>query len=281
MELLRSLLRLFGFGSTESSPANHGESLDCSLKRSNTTNSNSVLTITEQVHVVKELQKLIIGKKGKVIEDIRLLSGAIIQVPRLEEQKEDITLIGTPEQVRIARNEIKKIVEAYHRREEQEEIRTSKTEQLYKHYQSEIDKHIKMRIQYIEESKKAYERGDKALAHELSEKAKNEAQLLEDVQIRGANTIFISRNEQFGTYQTIDLHGLHVNDALNFLAARIALLQEHFQPSIVLTVITGAGIHSENHGAKIKPAVENYLRERNIQFTENSRGSFLVSIPIK
>ena len=43
-------------------------------------------------------------------------------------------------------------------------------------------------------------------------------------------------------------------------------------------VITGAGIHSDKSGAKIKPTVEKSLKDKRLTYTEQSNGSFSVTL---
>jgi DNA-nicking Smr family endonuclease len=56
---------------------------------------------------------------------------------------------------------------------------------------------------------------------------------------------------------TIDLHGLYVKEAIERTESAIAQRQRSGQDE--LRVIVGKGIHSQNHQAKIKPAVEELM----------------------
>lgn len=74
----------------------------------------------------------------------------------------------------------------------------------------------------------------------------------------------------------MDLHGLHVKDAIEILEERIQELRKKREKQ-TLCVITGAGIHSDEKGPKIKPAVKEYLQTHSIKFEENDgNGSLTV-----
>ena len=45
-----------------------------------------------------------------------------------------------------------------------------------------------------------------------------------------------------------------------------------------LSVITGAGIHSGASGAKVKPAVEAYLKEKGYTYAPQNNGTLLVTL---
>lgn len=79
---------------------------------------------------------------------------------------------------------------------------------------------------------------------------------------------------------TIDFHGLHVEPAIEFLKERIDTLKK-LKKAGELMVITGAGIHSDVNGPKIKPAVATLLKEQKLTFTEHSSdGSFIVTFKV-
>lgn len=66
-------------------------------------------------------------------------------------------------------------------------------------------------------------------------------------------------NNQKQPRGTIDLHGLYVKEAIEQTEKAIADGQRSGLDE--LRVITGKGIHSKNHQAKIKPAVEGLMRK--------------------
>jgi len=114
------------------------------------------------------------------------------------------------------------------------------------------------RHQLMEQQKQLWDSGDKAGAKKLSEEAKHLGEEAEKLEFLAAENIFKYKNSpsrQPPDY--IDLHGLHVQEALRFLKLRIQSVREQKKP--VLIVIYGAGNHSKNHKQLIKPSVMEYL----------------------
>lgn len=122
------------------------------------------------------------------------------------------------------------------------------------------------------------------------------------------------RNKRLENHHKVDLHGLHVNEAIGrvHLHARhlcalkcklpltglqcVHVAEATFAPLLLylaalniplrcaaemtVEVITGKGLHSEKNVPKLMPAVIHYLNEVNLQFTVNpDGGSVIVYIP--
>lgn len=163
-----------------------------------TTNANDSQISEKQIDVPKEYHRFIIGTKGATIKDIHEQSGAKIQMPAAEEQSNKVTLVGTSTQIKKATALIKDVMsqhekevkEAKARAEYDLEKDTQETEVAYKKFQADVDRHAQLRSKYFEESKAAFERGDKALAKDLSEKGKKETQLMEEAQKKASRAIF-------------------------------------------------------------------------------------------
>ena len=91
-----------------------------------------------------------------------------------------------------------------------------------------------------------------------------------------AETIFKIKNQGYGVNQ-MDLHGLFVEDAERFVLERLKKTREAIKNKVfALEIITGAGHHSENNTAKIKPAIEKILREQGFVFHEDETGGILI-----
>lgn len=69
----------------------------------------------------------------------------------------------------------------------------------------------------------------------------------------------------------IDLHGLHVSEALEKVRAHLALCRQHGVERT--TIITGRGLHSVDGVAKIRPMVEQLLRENKVRVVNEGRGN--------
>jgi hypothetical protein len=76
---------------------------------------------------------------------------------------------------------------------------------------------------------------------------------------------------------TIDLHGLFVEEAEDVLEERIKSARQRGETH--LHVIVGKGNHSTNHVQKIKPRVEQVCRELGLQYrTEENEGRMFVNL---
>jgi hypothetical protein len=76
---------------------------------------------------------------------------------------------------------------------------------------------------------------------------------------------------------TIDLHGLFVEEAEDVLEERIKAARQRGEDH--LHVIVGKGNHSKNHVQKIKPRVEQVCRDLGLQFaTEENEGRIFVNL---
>ncbi|KAG9323950.1 hypothetical protein KVV02_003221 [Mortierella alpina] len=109
----------------------------------------------------------------------------------------------------------------------------------------------------------AYLRNDGATAAKLSAQGRDYNDLMMTTHREASRQIFNSRNQMM--VQTskkgetwIDLHGLHVDEALAFLDEFMEKLETECYTGTVY-VVTGTGNHSTNARAKLKPAVMDWL----------------------
>lgn len=124
----------------------------------------------------------------------------------------------------------------------------------------------------------AYENGDGAGAHELSEEGKMHKQKMEQYNKQASDYIFRENNAPGRVAEdAIDLHGQFVEEAEDILEMRIRAAQSQGQTH--LHVIVGKGNHSANHVGKIKPRVERLCRELGLQYhTEENAGRIYVNL---
>ena len=128
-------------------------------------------------------------------------------------------------------------------------------------------------------SQDAYRKGDKGEAHEQSEQKKNWQSKRDEANRKAARIVL--QAQKWETTGEIDLHGLHLNEATD--AARDFL--RHWSKKSnstnggVVTIITGAGHHSENNKAVIRPNVERMLQEQGLTYKSvHGDGAFEVTI---
>ncbi|KAL8697759.1 MAG: hypothetical protein Q9201_006946 [Fulgogasparrea decipioides] len=124
----------------------------------------------------------------------------------------------------------------------------------------------------------AYERGDGAAAHQLSEEGKRHGAMMEQYNKQASDFIF-RENNAIGKVDadTIDLHGQFVEEAEDILEQRIKYAQSTGQTH--LHVIVGKGNHSYNHIQKIKPRIEQVCRQLGLQYaTEHNAGRIYINL---
>ena len=86
-----------------------------------------------------------------------------------------------------------------------------------------------------------------------------------------------AHNQSFDNTCTIDLHGLHVAEAVAKAAATLDNLEALPSP-MALKVVCGRGGHSENGEPRVLPAVKALLAERNVHYEEQHGGSLVVRL---
>lgn len=124
----------------------------------------------------------------------------------------------------------------------------------------------------------AYQSGNGALAHQLSEEGKQHAAKMDQYNQQASDYIF-RENNAVGRVDgdTIDLHGQFVEEAERILEQRIRYAQQNGQSH--LHVIVGKGNHSANHIQKIKPRVEQICQELGLQYaTEQNEGRMYINL---
>jgi len=113
----------------------------------------------------------------------------------------------------------------------------------------------------FEQSHAAYARKDGMAAKELSNEAKEHQREMERLNAEASAWIFHENNLDSEPGE-VDLHGLYVKEAIAHTDKSIAEARARGDKEIRL--IVGKGNHSENHMAKIKPAIEDLVQEHNL-----------------
>ncbi|KAI1001233.1 hypothetical protein K3495_g6966 [Podosphaera aphanis] len=151
-------------------------------------------------------------------------------------------------------------------------------EQEYDRLRSRARHEQQQRASLSIQSQEAYQRGDRAAAHELSVAAKTHLAQAEHYNQQASEYIFRENNAPDRvTADTIDLHGQTVVEAERILEARIRCAQQQGQPH--LHVIVGKGNHSANHVQKIKPCVERVCQQIGLQYaTEANAGRIYINL---
>ncbi|KAM7008655.1 NEDD4-binding protein 2 [Tautogolabrus adspersus] len=127
----------------------------------------------------------------------------------------------------------------------------------------------------------AFKQGRKDVASFYAQQGHMHGKRMREANHRAAVQIFERVNKSLLPRNILDLHGLHVDEALEHLGQ---VLQEKSteceqglcQPQ--LSIITGRGNHSQGGVARIRPAVIDYLTNKHYRFTEPNTGTVLVSL---
>ncbi|EIM82692.1 DUF1771-domain-containing protein [Stereum hirsutum FP-91666 SS1] len=113
----------------------------------------------------------------------------------------------------------------------------------------------------FEESHQAYEGGDGARAKELSNEGKRHKAEMERLNDEASAWIFRENNLDSQPGE-IDLHGLYVKEAITYTDKSIQEARQRGDSTIHL--IVGKGLHSPQHAAKLKPAIEELMQKHNL-----------------
>ncbi|KAI9316850.1 hypothetical protein BX666DRAFT_1947489 [Dichotomocladium elegans] len=127
-----------------------------------------------------------------------------------------------------------------------------------------------LRNRFFSRATAYYLQGNGAKAKAYSDQAKYYNRLMQEMHNEASLRIFEKRNQHEAF---IDLHGLHVDEALDIVQDRLENLSSSYEG--IVYIITGTGHHSGASGfsskrSKIKPSVEEFLRQQNYRFAETS-----------
>lgn len=230
---------------------------------------------SEEVYVEckGEFMSHIIGPKGATVKEIRAKApGVQIDIPQGVNPRDmgKVKISGPASSVAIARKEVEAIIA-------QRKKDLAAADSLHNDAYGEVDAHAKKRDELMAQSKAAYERGDKALAKQLSDQGKQEGVLMQEAKLKAARKVF-DANNQGRPVSEMDLHGLQIEAALTLVQERYDLLTSKHTSVKEWVVIPGAGIHSDDSGPKLKPAVTKWLGEKGLKFKETGNGVFTVNI---
>ncbi|PCH43885.1 Smr-domain-containing protein [Wolfiporia cocos MD-104 SS10] len=131
--------------------------------------------------------------------------------------------------------------------------------------------------QCFEASKAAYTRGERARAKELSNEGKAHQSERDRLNAEASEWIFAENNRDLAPGE-VDLHGLHVKEAITFTDREIKKARRRGDAK--LRLIVGKGLHSPQGMAKLKPAIEEMMQENGLlaELDENNAGVLIVDL---
>ncbi|KAE8700368.1 Polyadenylate-binding protein-interacting protein 7 [Hibiscus syriacus] len=159
---------------------------------------------------------------------------------------------------------------------------------LYSELREEARDHARLRNAYFEQARQAFLIGNKALAKELSVKGQMHNMHMKSAHGKAQESIYQQRNpvplENFrGQERMIDLHGLHVTEAIHTLKHELSVLRITARAAdqrLQVYICVGTGHHTRGSRtpARLPVAVQRYLLEEGLDYTEPQPGLLRVVI---
>ncbi|NXE90237.1 N4BP2 protein, partial [Menura novaehollandiae] len=128
--------------------------------------------------------------------------------------------------------------------------------------------HQQKRQECLKKAGEAYRMGMKPVAAFYAHQGRLHEQKMKEANHAAAVQIFERVNSSLLPMNVLDLHGLHVDEAVNQLSRVLQEKSEEYQQSggkPYLSVITGRGSHSQGGVARIRPAAIRYLTSHNFR----------------
>lgn len=151
----------------------------------------------------------------------------------------------------------------------------------YDDYRAEAFLHQQKRMECYSKAKEAYRMGKKNVATFYAQQGSLHEEKMKEANHLAAIEIFEKVNASLLPQNVLDLHGLHVDEAIEHLMAVLQQKTEEFKQNggkPYLSVITGRGNHSQGGVARIKPAVIKYLTSHSFRFSEIKPGCLKVML---
>ncbi|XP_072920905.1 NEDD4-binding protein 2 isoform X1 [Hemitrygon akajei] len=152
----------------------------------------------------------------------------------------------------------------------------------YEGFRIEAALHRRKQQDCFSKAAAAHGRNMRAVATYYAQQGHLHGEKMKEANHRAALKIFNQVNASLLPQNVLDLHGLHVSEALQYLEEVLFQKINECQQKggkAYLSVITGRGRHSQGGVARIKPVVIDYLKRQNFRFTEPQQG--VVKIKLK
>ncbi|KAG2386117.1 hypothetical protein C9374_002563 [Naegleria lovaniensis] len=151
----------------------------------------------------------------------------------------------------------------------------SEAQKLFADLEKNIEKEASLMSECFSKSQKAFKHDKKAEAKVLSEEGKKHQELMQKFQKQSSEEMlkFVNKNNSL---DVLDLHCQYSQFALDIVIQRMSELKKKGFKQ--LTIIHGAGSHSDKRGPKIKPIITNYLKNNRVDFEEVNSGQILVTL---
>ncbi|XP_050803246.1 NEDD4-binding protein 2 isoform X2 [Gopherus flavomarginatus] len=151
----------------------------------------------------------------------------------------------------------------------------------YDDFRAEAFLHQEKKQECLKKAEEAYRMGMKPVAAFYAQQGRLHEQKMKEANHAAAVQIFEKVNASLLPENVLDLHGLHVDEAINHLSRVLQEKSHEYKQTggkPYLCVITGRGNHSQGGVARIKPAAIKYLTSHNFRFTEIKPGCLKVML---
>ncbi|KAL2072515.1 hypothetical protein VTL71DRAFT_11858 [Oculimacula yallundae] len=130
-------------------------------------------------------------------------------------------------------------------------------------------KHGGLRNKFLQSAAQAWNRNDARAAKALSLRGQSENDAMRKAHREAARELYEERNKGSSMFSElyVDLHGLHPEEAVEYLEKVLLENQKEIRP---VYAITGTGHHSKNGKDKVGKAIRNFLNEWRYAFREFS-----------
>ncbi|KLU82058.1 CCCH zinc finger and SMR domain-containing protein [Magnaporthiopsis poae ATCC 64411] len=144
-----------------------------------------------------------------------------------------------------------------------------KANKAYLKARQEAIKHGGLRNKFLQSAAQAWNRNDARAAKALSLRGQSENDLMRKAHREAARELYEERNKHnwAGQETYVDLHGLHPEEAVEYLER---VLLENEKEARPVYAITGTGHHSKNGKDKVGKAIRNFLNEWRYAYREFS-----------
>ncbi|WVZ82132.1 hypothetical protein U9M48_029430 [Paspalum notatum var. saurae] len=156
---------------------------------------------------------------------------------------------------------------------------------MYSESRGEARDFARVRNACFEQARQAYLVGNKALAKELSMKGQAYNAQMKAAHEKAREAIYRQRNpvsSQRGGDRLIDLHGLHVSEAINILKVELSALKSAARAAgerMQVMVCVGTGHHTKgSRTARLPIAVEQFLLDQGLNYTQPQPGLLRVVV---